>query len=94
MRFHKARVDSIGSSRTSRMYSSLVSQVKHCMAQIQGLHLVLPQRSIRERHRLLALIEAGDGVAVSNFLDEHLSRPRECLVAAVGGVPGPEAFRD
>ncbi|CAH0290327.1 hypothetical protein SRABI83_04186 [Arthrobacter sp. Bi83] len=94
MRFHMALVDSIGSPRTSRMYGSLVSQVKLCMAQIQGLQLVQPERIIKEHQHLLELIEAGDGAAASNVLDEHLSRPRERLVAAVGGVPGPEAFRD
>jgi len=94
MRFHMALVDSMGSPRTSRMYGSLVSQVKLCMAQIQGLQLVQPERIIREHQHLLELIEAGDGVAASNALDDHLSRPRERLVAAIGGVPGPEAFRD
>lgn len=94
MRFHMALVDGIGSPRTSRMYSSLVSQVKLCMAQIQGLQLVQPERIIKEHQHLLELIKAGDGAAASSFLDDHLSRPRERLVAAIGGVPGPEAFRD
>ena len=91
MRFHMALVDSIGSPRTSQMYASLVSQVKLCMAQIQGLQLVEVERIIREHQHLLDLIEAGDGPAASSFLVEHLSRPRERLIAAVGGVPGPEA---
>ncbi|MEV7133772.1 GntR family transcriptional regulator [Arthrobacter sp. NPDC093128] len=91
MRFHMALVDSIGSPRTSRMYESLVSQVRLCMAQVQGLELVQPERIVREHQHLLDLIEAGDGPAATAFLDEHLSRPRERLVAAVGGVPGPEA---
>lgn len=91
MRFHMALVDSIGSPRTSQMYASLVSQVKLCMAQIQGLQLVEVERIIQEHQHLLDLIEAGDGPAASSFLIEHLSRPRERLIAAVGGVPGPEA---
>jgi DNA-binding GntR family transcriptional regulator len=94
MRFHMSLVDSIGSPRTSRMYDSLVSQVKLCMAQIQGLELVHPDRIIKEHQHLLDLIEAGDGEAASSFLDEHLSRPRERLVEAVGGVAGPEANLD
>ncbi|WP_461163929.1 GntR family transcriptional regulator [Arthrobacter sp. R4-81] len=91
MRFHMALVDSIGSPRTSQMYASLVSQVKLCMAQIQGLQLVEVGRIIREHQHLLDLIKAGDGAAASSFLVEHLSRPRERLIEAVGGVPGPEA---
>ena len=94
MRFHMSLVESIGSPRTSRMYGSLVSQVKLCMAQIQGLELVDPIRIIKEHQHLIELIQAGDGLAASSFLDEHLSRPRERLVAAVGGTPGPEADRE
>ena len=94
MRFHMSLVESIGSPRTSRMYGSLVSQVKLCMAQIQGLELVDPKRIIKEHQHLIELIQAGDGLAASSFLDEHLSRPRERLVAAVGGTPGPEADRE
>src|SRR6476661_5319287 len=51
---------------------TLVSQVKLCMAQIQGLQLVQPERIIKEHQRLLELIEAGDGEAASSFLDLHL----------------------
>lgn len=91
MRFHMALVDSLDSPRTSRMYDSLVSQVKLCMAQIQGLHLVEPDRIIKEHRHLLDLLGGGDGPATTAFLDEHLARPRERLVAAIGGEPGPEA---
>lgn len=91
MRFHMALVDSLDSPRTSRMYDSLVSQVKLCMAQIQGLHLVEPDRIIKEHRHLLDLLGAGDGLAATAFLDEHLARPRERLVAAIGGEAGPEA---
>lgn len=91
MRFHQSLVDSLGSPRTSKMYGSLISEVKLCMAQIQGLHLVTPERIIREHQHLLELIQAGDGPGASAFLDEHLSRPRERLAAAVGGSAGPEA---
>lgn len=89
-----AGVDSLDSPRTSRMYSSLISQVKLCMAQVQGLHLVQPDRIIKEHRHLLDLIEAGDGAAAAEFLEEHLARPRERLAAAIGGETGPEADLD
>lgn len=85
MRFHMALVDSLESPRTSRMYDSLISQVKLCMAQVQGLHLVQPGRIIKEHRHLLDLIEAGHGGAAAEFLEKHLARPRELLVAAIGG---------
>ncbi|MGO4189613.1 GntR family transcriptional regulator [Pseudarthrobacter sp. TAF60_1] len=91
MRFHLALVGGLDSPRTSRMYDSLISQVKLCMAQIQGLHLVQPDRIIKEHRQLLKLIEEGNGAAAAEFLDVHLARPRERLVAAIGGEPGPEA---
>lgn len=91
MGFHMALVASLESPRTSRMYDSLVSQVKLCMAQVQGLHLVQPDRIIKEHRHLLDLVEAGDGAAAAEFLEEHLARPRERLVAAIGGKAGPEA---
>ena len=94
MRFHQALVDSLDSPRTSRMYDSLISQVKLCMAQVQGLHLVQPDRIIKEHRHLLDLVEAGDGAAAAEFLDEHLARPRERLVAAISGEADPDSPLD
>jgi DNA-binding GntR family transcriptional regulator len=88
-----ALVNSLGSPRTSRMHGSLVSQVKLCMAQVQGLQLVQPVRIIKEHQHLLELIEAGDGVAAGTFLDEHLSHPRERLMTVIGGL-SEQDFQD
>jgi DNA-binding GntR family transcriptional regulator len=85
MQFHMSLIDSLDSPRTSRMYDSLISQVKLCMAQVQGLHLVQPERIIKEHRHLLDLVKAGDGAAAAEFLEEHLARPRERLVAAISG---------
>lgn len=91
MRFHTALINALGSTRTSRMYRSLVSEVTLCMAQVQGRNL-LPTRLIAGEHqRLLELIEAGDGDGAATLLAEHLGRARERLVEALGGVAGPEA---
>ena len=94
MRFHMALVDSLDSPRTSRMYDSLISQVKLCMAQVQGLHLVQPDRIIKEHRHLLDLVEAGEGAAAVEFLDEHLARPRERLIAAISGEAHPSSPPD
>ena len=37
---------------------------------------------------LLDLIAAGDGLGATGLLDTHLSRARERLVGALGGMPG------
>ncbi len=91
MRFHTSLIDAVGSERTSRMYRSLVSEVRLCMTRVQSLHLLDTALIQAEHQRLLELIEAGDGDAAALLLDVHLGRARELLVAAMGGKAGPEA---
>jgi DNA-binding GntR family transcriptional regulator len=93
MRFHSSLIDAAGNLRTSRMYRSLVSEVKLCMAQVQGRQLLSPAIIVAEHERILTHIERGDGDAAAELLDEHLARARELLVGALGGTPGPEAAR-
>lgn len=91
MRFHTALIDALGSTRTSRIYRSLVSEVTLCMAQVQGRNLLTTRLIAGEHQRLLELIQEGDGDGAAALLAEHLGRARERLVEALGGVPGPEA---
>jgi DNA-binding GntR family transcriptional regulator len=91
MRFHTSLVDAMGSVRTSRVYGSLVSEVRLCMAQVQGNSLLSTALIHAEHARLLELIEAGDGDGVVALLERHLARARERLVGVLGGRPGPEA---
>jgi DNA-binding GntR family transcriptional regulator len=91
MRFHTSLIDAVGSERTSKMYRSLVSEVRLCMTRVQSLHLLGTDLIRAEHQKLLELIEAGEGEAAALLLDEHLGRARERLVAAFGGEAGPEA---
>jgi DNA-binding GntR family transcriptional regulator len=91
MRFHTSLVDAVGNERTSKMYRSLVREVRLCMTRVQSLHLLGTALIHAEHQKLLELIEAGDGEAAALLLDEHLGRARERLVRAFGGVAGPEA---
>lgn len=91
MRFHTSLIDALGNERTSKMYRSLVSEVRLCMTRVQSLHLLGTDLILAEHQRILELIAAGEGDAVALLLDEHLGRARERLVAAMGGVAGPEA---
>ncbi|MDQ1538168.1 MAG: hypothetical protein QOE58_2561 [Actinomycetota bacterium] len=92
MRFHTSLIDAVGNKRTSQMYASLVSEVRLCMTRVQSLHLLDTRLIQAEHQRILELIEAGDGDAVAELLEEHLARARERLAAALGGAPGPEAY--
>ena len=91
MRFHSSLVDAVGNERISRMYRSLVSEVRLCMTRIQSLHLLDTALIQAEHQKILDLIAAGEGDAAAALLDVHLSRARERLVAAIGGEAGPEA---
>jgi DNA-binding GntR family transcriptional regulator len=91
MRFHTGLVDALGSPRLSRAYLSLASEVRLCMAQVQGNSL-LPTALIHTEHgRLLDLLAAGDGDGAVELLEGHLARARERLVGLLGGTPGPQA---
>ncbi|MFD6858612.1 GntR family transcriptional regulator [Rhodococcus sp. NPDC060086] len=91
MRFHTALVDAMGSPRTSRMFGSLVSEVRLCMVQVQGQHLLTTQSIAAEHQQILDAVAAGDGDGAVTILSKHLGRARERLVAALGGTPGAEA---
>lgn len=91
MRFHTSLIDALGNERISRMYSSLVAEVRLCMSRVQSLHLLDTALIQAEHQKLLELIEAGAGEEAAQLLDQHLGRARERLVAAMGGEAGPEA---
>jgi DNA-binding GntR family transcriptional regulator len=91
MRFHTSLIDAVGNERISRMYSSLVAEVRLCMTRVQSLHLLDTGLIQAEHQKLLELIEAGQGEEAAQLLDRHLGRARERLVAAMGGEAGPEA---
>jgi DNA-binding GntR family transcriptional regulator len=91
MRFHTSLIDAVGNERTSKMYRSLVSEVRLCMTRVQSLHLLGTALIQAEHQKILELIGAGEGEAAALLLDEHLGRARERLVAAIGGKAGPEA---
>lgn len=91
MRFHTSLIDAVGNERVSKMYRSLVSEVRLCMTRIQSLNLIDTALIQAEHQRILELIGAGEGEAAARLLDLHLGRARERLVAALGGEAGPEA---
>ena len=91
MRFHTSLIDAVGTERLSKMYRSLVSEVRLCMVRVQSLNLLDTALIQAEHQRILELIAEGDGPGAAQLLDEHLSRARERLAAAIGGEAGPEA---
>ncbi|WP_354514007.1 GntR family transcriptional regulator [Paenarthrobacter sp. 4246] len=85
MRFHTSLIDAVGNQRISRMYRSLVGEVRMCMVRVQTLHLLDTSLIHAEHQKILELIESGQPDAAAALLDEHLGRARERLVDAMGG---------
>lgn len=91
MRFHMSLIDAMGNERTSKMYRSLVSEVRLCMTRVQSLNLLAPGLIHTEHQKILEHLANGEGEAAARLLDDHLGRARERLVEALGGEAGPEA---
>lgn len=89
LRFHTALIDAVGSERTSRMYRSVVDEVRLCMAQVQGRRLLDASDIAAQHAGLLDAIRAGDGERAARLLSEHLAAAEERLVEALGPVPAP-----
>ncbi|NKU38647.1 FCD domain-containing protein, partial [Rhodococcus hoagii] len=91
MRFHTSLVDAAGSPRTSRIFRTLVSEVRLCMVQVQGKHLLTTSSIVAEHRQILEALADGDGERAVAVLTGHLSRARERLAAALGGEAEPAA---
>lgn len=84
LRFHTALIDGVSSERTSRMYRSVLDEVRLCMAQVQGRRL-LDARVISTQHaEILEAVAAGDGEQAAALLAAHLASAEERLVEALG----------
>ena len=92
MRFHASLVNAIDSPRTSRMFQSLVSEIRLCMVQVQGKNLLTTESILTEHRLILSAIESGDGALAMDILATHLGRARERLAGATGGQSGSEAL--
>lgn len=84
LRFHTALIDGIASPRTSRMYRSVLDEVRLCMAQVQGRKL-LNARDIAAQHtEILDAVTAGDGDRAAALLAAHLASAETRLADALG----------
>ncbi|CAM2961760.1 GntR family transcriptional regulator [Prescottella defluvii] len=91
MRFHTALVDAIGSPRTSRIFRTLVAEVRLCMVQVQGKHLLTTSGIATEHGQILDAIGSGDADRAVATLTAHLGRARERLAAVLDGTSVPDA---
>lgn len=84
LRFHTALIDAVDSERTSRMYQSVLDEVRLCMAQVQGRRLLDAQVISAQHTEILDAVAAGDGDRAAALLAAHLGPAEERLVEALG----------
>ncbi|WP_460795807.1 GntR family transcriptional regulator [Microbacterium sp. GXF0217] len=83
LRFHQALIHALHSERTSRMYASVLDEVRLCMAQVQGRRLLDAAVIAAQHQAMLAAVADGDGERAADLLTEHLAAAEERLVDAL-----------
>jgi DNA-binding GntR family transcriptional regulator len=95
--FHKSLVDGLSSPRLSRLYESIIGEVRLCMGQVQVHRLLRPETIAREHQEVMSAIETGDRERAVTAIDRHLNGARSRLVAHIekSETPalGPERSR-
>lgn len=84
LRFHTALIDALDSTRTSRMYRSVLDEARMCMAQVQGRRLLDAAVIAAQHAEILDALAAGDVERAASVLDVHLSSAQERLIDALG----------
>jgi len=84
MRFHASLIDAIGSERTSRMYGSLIDEVRLCMAQVQGRRLLAAEVISEQHAAILDAVRLRDGSRAAELLTAHLASAERRLTDALG----------
>jgi DNA-binding GntR family transcriptional regulator len=78
--FHRALTDGLGSARLTSLYTSLMGEVRLCMAQVQSRRLLTP-RSIYDEHVMIASeIAAGNSARAAEIVTVHLEHARAALL--------------
>lgn len=85
VQFHQALVDAIGSSRTNRLYQSLMGEVRLCMTQVMVHRPLSPHRIADEHMSILDAIVAGAPRRASDAVTAHLSSACDRFVDYLDG---------
>lgn len=88
LEFHISIIDALDSDRMSVLYRRILSEVRLCMAQVQGRHLLQPAMIGDEHARILRALEAGNAESACALLTIHLERAEGLLVASLESAGG------
>ncbi|MCI1020521.1 GntR family transcriptional regulator [Microbacterium sp. C5A9] len=91
LRFHTALIDALGSERTSRMYRSVLDEVRLCMAQVQDRRLLDAAVIAAQHASMLDAVRDGDAERAAALLTAHLASAEERLVEAITVGDGEDA---
>ncbi|MFF8817517.1 GntR family transcriptional regulator [Leucobacter sp. NPDC015123] len=83
LEFHLAIIDALDSARMSASYRRILSEVRLCMAQVQGRQLLHPDLIGDEHSRILAALQLGDAESACEHLTTHLGRAESLLVESL-----------
>lgn len=83
LRFHTALIDALHSERTSRMYRSVLDEVRLCMAQVQGRRLLDASEIAAQHADILEAVASAEAQQAAALLEAHLSSAEERLVEAL-----------
>ena len=81
--FHLSMIDALDSHRMSVLYRRILSEVRLCMAQVQGRQLLQPALIGDEHSRILSALESGDASLACDLLKTHLERAESLLVQSI-----------
>lgn len=88
IQFHTSLIDSLQNSRYSALYRSIWSEIRMCMAQVQGFSLLSTEAIAKEHARILELIESRLAEEAAAEVEGHLIRAGNRLVEfQSGGAP-------
>ena len=80
LEFHLSIVDALNSPRMSVLYRRILSEVRLCMAQVQGRRLLHPELIGDEHALILKALEGGEETRACALLTTHLHRAETLLV--------------
>jgi DNA-binding GntR family transcriptional regulator len=91
--FHRALTDELGSTRLTSLYTSLMGEVRLCMAQVQSKRLLTP-RSIYDEHVTIAReIASGNSERAAEIVTTHLEHARVALLKNLENQNAPTRTR-
>jgi DNA-binding GntR family transcriptional regulator len=83
MRFHLGLVEALGSPRLSRLFGTLMGEMRLCMAQMSYRRLLHAPAIAEEHERILEEIASGNPEGAVAALADHLQRAENRLVPAL-----------